>query len=103
MKKLLCIVILGLFLIGNAFGYTTLNQLECKIINDNVNDKLHKDFIYVHIASYITGRNYEKNLDVGINQNKDMLYKEFMEWCNLYPEKNSYEVLEIIYEKLLNW
>ena len=104
MKKLFStILVLGLLFSGNAFGYTALNLLSCKTINKNVNELDHKAIISTHVASYITGRNYENDLDIGKNKTLDQLYIEFMEWCTLYPEKNNYEVLELLYEKLQRW
>jgi len=103
MKKLLLAILFTLVLSGGAFGYTALNTVSCKIINKNVNELNHKAIISSHIASYITGRNFENDLDIGKNNTQDQLYIEFMEWCSLYPDKNNYEVLELIYEKLKRW
>ena len=103
MKKFISILVFSLLLGGGAFGYTALNSLSCKTINKNVNKLNHKAIISTHITSYITGRNYENDMDIGKNNTQDQLYKEFMVWCTLYPEKDNYEVLELIYEKLQKW
>ena len=100
MKKLLGILVLSLFLNGNANSWTALGIFQCGELLSRQDDNIVKEQATAYVNGFITGSNYQTDGYVGKGTTNDAIYWSVVKYCKNNPLKDGADAAIDIYNQL---